>query len=76
MSYMELKEWIEEQYMFYENHDSLKFHKVKYYRVDERLITLILRDKNFFEQNFNKMQKMWDYVLFLRNNPDKASLWK
>jgi putative phage-type endonuclease len=76
MSYSELCDWLLMQEEYYENHETLKIYKIKYYRVDERLITLILRDKNFFNKNYNKMLKMWSYVLFLRSNLDKANLWK
>jgi len=50
------------------------FDKVLYWKLVKSKNVTILRDKKWFAESLPKLQKMWDYVIFLRNNKDKTDL--
>ena len=53
-----------------------KYTNVIYYYVEDRNITLIKRNPLWFNDNFEEMKKMWNYVLTLRNNSIIKEQWK
>jgi len=53
-------------------YDEYYFDKVLYYRIDLARCTLIKRNNELFESYIPTYKKMWNYVLYLREHPDKA----
>jgi len=49
--------------------------KVIYWRLNEFSKVLIERDKKWFLDNLNEIEKMWNYILFMRINPDKYKIF-
>jgi putative phage-type endonuclease len=50
------------------------FDKVLYWKLIKSKSVTILRDRDWFTENLPILQKMWNYVLTLRENKDNASL--
>lgn len=50
------------------------FDRVLYWRLEASKNVTIMRDKEWFKETLPKMQKMWDYVIFFRNNPSEMDL--
>ena len=50
------------------------FDKVLYWKLVTSKNVTIYRDKKWFEQNLPKFEKVWNYVLFLRENKDKLQI--
>jgi putative phage-type endonuclease len=72
----ELNEWVLFELDKLKKKFDVKLNKIIYYRVIDRNHTLIVRDDEWFEKNLNTIKKMWDYVLFLRNDENMANKWK
>jgi len=51
------------------------FDKVIYWRLEDLSNVTINRDREWFKDSFPKLKKMWDRVLFFRNNPDKLDIF-
>ena len=49
--------------------------RVIYWRVNTSKCIIIYRDKLWFKEQYPTMEKMWNYVLFLRANPDKIQIF-
>lgn len=58
------------------NEDDILIHRVIYWRLKEGNCTLIKRERDWFNNNVENYEKMWNYVLYLRNNKEKANKWK
>lgn len=50
------------------------FDKVVYWKLTRSKNVLINRDRKWFAESLPKLKLMWDYVLFLRSNPDKLKI--
>lgn len=50
------------------------FDKVIYWKLIKSKCVTILRDKKWFEEKLPEFQKMWNYVLFFRENKDKLDI--
>jgi putative phage-type endonuclease len=74
MSINELDNWILTQIS--ELKPTLKVHRIIYWRLIESNCTLILRDREWFNNKLDTLRTMWGYVEFLRNNEDVANEWK
>lgn len=48
--------------------------KIIFWRIEMTHCALIKRDKEWFDEIKPKMEKMWNYVLYLRQNLDKAKI--
>ena len=53
-------------------YDEYYFDRVLYYRIDQARCTLVKRNHELFLSYLPIYQKMWNYVLYFRNNPVKA----
>jgi len=53
-------------------YDEYYFDKVLYYRIDQARCTLVKRNHELFLSYLPTYKKMWNYVLYFRNNPTKA----
>jgi hypothetical protein len=49
--------------------------KITYWRLREFYSTLVLRDKEWFNNQMPTYTKMWGYLQFLKYNPDMAKDW-
>ncbi len=77
MSLKELDNWIlNELSNLQVSKPNLKLHRVIYWRLIENNCTLILRDREWFASNLEKLRTMWSYVEFLRENLDVMEEWK
>jgi putative phage-type endonuclease len=76
MSLKEIDNWILTEIHNLENKPHLRLHRVIYWRLIENNCTLILRDKEWFAKNLDKLRTMWGYVEYLRENNDTAQKWK
>jgi len=74
MSLKELDDWVllELENIPY----NYKLHKIIYWRLIEQNCTLILRDKVWFESQLPIYNKIWNYVIYLRENLDVIIKWK
>ncbi len=74
MSLKELDEWILTQL------DNLPYgytlHKVIYWRLIEQNCTLVLRNKEWFNSQLSTYNKIWNYVIYLRQNLHVIEEWK
>ncbi len=69
--------WVAEQLATYQSHpmyDKYCFDKVIYWRLEKSHNVLIERDRDWFEEKLPVFKKMWDYVLFFRQNKDKLDI--
>lgn len=55
--------------------EGYKFDKVIYWKLVKTHCVLIERDKKWFKENVTKIRKMWDYVEYLRENKDDATIF-
>ncbi len=77
MSLKELDDWVlSELSNLQVTKPNLKLHRVIYWRLIENNCTLILRDREWFASNLEKLRTMWSYVEFLRANLDVMEEWK
>jgi len=51
------------------------FDKIIYWKLVKSNNITINRDRKWFQDNLPIMQKIWNYVIFLKNNPDKLVLF-
>lgn len=83
MTPLECSLWISNTINNIDKHPSLKqkdhgkyvFDKVKYWRLDVSKNVIIKRDREWFSESLPKFEKMWNYVLFLRENKDVLDLF-
>jgi putative phage-type endonuclease len=74
MSISEIKQWIFDSLNdFNENELSQDYYydKVIYWRFDQLTITLIKRDKDWFNSKLPIIEQFWEYILFYRSNIKK-----
>jgi putative phage-type endonuclease len=76
MTQAELDNWILNELAKIQETNTTRLHRVVYWRLVERNCTLILRDKEWFNNNLEKLRTMWGYVEYLRNNMEIAEEWK
>jgi len=50
------------------------FYRVVYWRLTESFNVTIKRDTKWFAENYPTFEKMWGYILFLRDHKDKLDL--
>ena len=67
--------WVQEELSNLHNHPDPEmkdyfFDKVVYWKLEKAACFLVHRDKEWFKNNLPKMEKVWSYVTFLRNNED------
>jgi putative phage-type endonuclease len=80
MTPYEYDEWATNQINNFKTDPDLKylegyaFDKIIYWRLEKSKNVIIKRDREWFSQNLPKFQKMWNYVLYFRNNPDKFTI--
>ena len=56
------------------NYPEYSFDRIFYWKFEKTHCTTIYRDVEWFKVHLPILTKMWDYVLFLRQNKDKAEL--
>jgi putative phage-type endonuclease len=49
--------------------------KVYYWKLKESKCEAINRDTKWFIDHIPQYEKVWNYIIFFRNNPDKLDLW-
>lgn len=76
MTNHELNEWVLHEMDVLKTKYNIRINKIIYYRVRDRNHTLIVRDDEWFSNNFNTITKTWNYVVFLRDNKHIAEKWK
>jgi putative phage-type endonuclease len=59
-----------------DKNEEIAVHRIIYWRLKERNTTLIKRDIKWFDNNLPKYEKVWNYVLILRNDKVKRKQWK
>lgn len=77
MDLMECDKWVNETVMnFGKNpqYNSYYIDRIIYWHLKDSHCVTINRDKGWFIDNLPKLKKMWDYVIFFRNNKDKLDL--
>lgn len=52
------------------------FDKVLYWRLEKSHNVTINRDKKWFNENLPTFEKVWNYVVFFRNNSELYQIWK
>jgi putative phage-type endonuclease len=48
------------------------FDRVFYWRFEKTLCTTVKRDREWFKEKLPVLEQMWNYIVFLRRNPEKA----
>ena len=76
MTNEELDNWILYEIDNLNKQTKVKLHRVIYWKMTEHVFTLIKREREWFASNLPKMEKMWGYVKYLRQNPDVGTEWK
>ena len=76
MTLSEIEQWIETEKNKLEQNKEFVFHKVYYWYCGEFLTTLIEREKNWIDNNFKTIDRIWKYVLFLREHQEIALEFK
>lgn len=69
-----LDEWVEKSKKIIDSDEKYKdfeFDKVIYWRLETSSSVTVLRDEEWFSENLPILKKMWDYVLFYRENLNK-----
>jgi putative phage-type endonuclease len=72
-------EWIENtknDILINEKYKDFDFDKVIYWKLDNSFCTTINRDDEWFNEHLSVLEKMWNYVLFYRNNEEKKLEFK
>lgn len=77
MTPLDCDKWIAEQIgKLNDEKPECCFDRVIYWKIVESHCALIERDKKWFAETLPRLKTMWDYVLFFRGNPDKATILK
>ncbi len=76
MTIQELDQWVEQEKIKLDQNPNNMFYRVVYWKLLEVNYTLVPRDKEWFNKVFPTLQKIWNYVEFLRSNPSAANEWK
>lgn len=69
-----IDQWIEDskkEITSSDKYKDYKFDKAIYWRLETSSSVTVLRDEEWFSENLPILKKMWDYVLFYRENPSK-----
>ena len=74
MSPDECLEWIEEMKIKIDAEDKYVIDQIMWWRLEKSNCTLIKRDKEWFAKSLPKLKKIWDYVLYFRNNKSRKQL--
>lgn len=82
MSNEELNSWlvdtihhIEDRTQELNTAEEYVFHRVIYWRVFDTHCQLIKRDNKWISKHMPEYEKMWERVIYFRNNKDKYNLW-
>lgn len=75
MTPLELDVWVLEKLdSINKTHPEYYFDKVVYWRLNNSHNCTIKRDSEWFNKNIKTMEKIWNYVLFFRENKDKYQI--
>lgn len=75
MTPLELDVWVLEKLdSINKTHPEYYFDKVIYWRLNNSHNCTIKRDSEWFNKNIKTMEKIWNYVLFFRENKDKYQI--
>lgn len=77
MSPLDYDKWIAESISNLKNHEIYSKYYVdciKYWKLTDSFCITVERDKEWFEKELPNYRKTWDYVEFLRKNPDKMKI--
>lgn len=75
MSPMECDKWIAQTLQqLHSTHPNCCFDRVLYWKLNKSHNVAIPRDKKWFEDHLPILTKTWNYVTYLRQNPDKAEI--
>jgi putative phage-type endonuclease len=59
----------------YKIRNGYAYHKAFYWKVDYGRCTNIKRDKEWFKKYYPKYEKTWEYITFLRENPQMCQIF-
>ena len=76
MTAKELDEWLLNEIDKISRRKDVKLNRIIYWRILEKNCTLIMRDKEWFNQVLPKLKKIWNYVELLRKDNDMSEKWK
>jgi putative phage-type endonuclease len=76
MTLTDLDNWVLLEKSKLDNNPNFMFHRVVYWKLLEINYTLVPRDKLWFAKILPTLDKIWSYVLFLRNNTTAANEWQ
>jgi putative phage-type endonuclease len=76
MTTIELDNWLLNELDKVSIRTDVKLNRIIYWRILEKDCTLILRDKDWFNEVLPKLQKIWNYVEILRKDNELAQKWK
>jgi len=74
MSQEDCDKWIAETLSNYRDMN-FKFDKIIYWRLEQSKNVVVKRNREWFSRALPRFRKMWNYVLFLRQNPEKMKLF-
>jgi hypothetical protein len=75
MSPMECDKWIAQTLQqLHSTHPTCCFDRVLYWKLNKSHNVAIPRDRKWFEDHLPILTKTWNYVTYLRQNPDKAEI--
>ena len=76
MTSKELDEWLLNEVDKISRRKDVKLNRIIYWRILEKNCTLIMRDKEWFNQVLPTLKKIWNYVELLREDNDMSEKWK
>jgi putative phage-type endonuclease len=76
MTNKELDEWLLNELDKISRRKDVKLNRIIYWRILEKNCTLIMRDKEWFNQVLPKLKKIWNYVELLREDNNMSEKWK
>ena len=76
MTNKELDEWLLNEVDKISRRKDVKLNRIIYWRILEKNCTLIMRDKEWFNQVLPILKKIWNYVELLREDNDMSQKWK
>jgi len=76
MSPDDCDKWIAEVLAdFHDEYVGSTFHKVIYWKLELSHNEIIMRDREWFSDNYSTFEKMWKYVNYFREHEDKKNLF-
>lgn len=75
-SIYEIREMQKNGTLDFEKENESSINRVLFWRLKERNCTLIERNTVWFNENIDEYKRIWDHVLYLRENKEKANEWK